>query len=160
MHEKMKQNVGAPMQRQGEVTELFNFLLADEYQLYVITRRAHRDTKETNFNGLDKFFEIQFEILEKIIQSIGERVDTVGRFSPDSLNDFLKVGRLNGSDQGTNDQGSIIDNLIRHHKLLINLLHNDIIKTIEVQNDSETASFLSKLLEQHEKVVWMLGSHL
>ena len=160
MHDKMKQSIDTTIQRQGNITELFNSLLADEYQLYVTTRRAQRDIKETNFNGLDKFFEIQFEILEKIIQSIGERVDTVGRFSPDSLNDFLKVGRLNGSDQVTNDQKNIINKLVEHHKLLINLLNNDIITTIEVHNDPETASFLSKLLEQHEKIVWMLGSHL
>ena len=160
MHDKMKQSIDTTIQRQGNITELFNSLLADEYQLYVTTRRAQRDIKETNFNGLNKFFEIQFEILEKIIQSIGERVDTVGRFSPDSLNDFLKVGRLNGSDQVTNDQRNIINKLVEHHKLLINLLNNDIITTIEVHNDPETASFLSKLLEQHEKIVWMLGSHL
>ena len=160
MHEKIKQNIDTTFQRQGNITELFNSLLADEYQLYVTTRRAQRDIKETNFKGLNKFFEIQFEILEKIIQSIGERVDTVGRFSPDSLNDFLKVGRLNGSDQVTNDQKNIINKLVEHHKLLINLLNNDIITTIEVHNDPETASFLSKLLEQHEKIVWMLGSHL
>jgi len=160
MHEKIKQSNDTTIQRQGNITELFNSLLADEYQLYVTTRRAQRDIKETNFNGLNKFFEIQFEILEKIIQSIGERVDTVGRFSPDSLNDFLKVGRLNGSDQVTNDQRNIINKLVEHHKLLINLLNNDIITTIEVHNDPETASFLSKLLEQHEKIVWMLGSHL
>lgn len=156
----MKQNIDTTSQKQVNITELFNSLLADEYQLYVTTRRTQRDIKETNFNGLDKFFEIQFEILEKIIQSIGERVDTVGRFSPDSLNDFLKVGRLNGSDQVTNDQRNIINNLLKHHKLLIDLLDNDIITTIEVHNDPETASFLSKLLEQHEKIVWMLGSHL
>ena len=160
MHEKIKQSNDTTIQRQGNITELFNSLLADEYQLYVTTRRTQRDIKETNFNGLNKFFEIQFETLEKIIQSIGERVDTVGRFSPDSLNDFLKVGRLNGSDQVTNDQKNIINKLVEHHKLLINLLNNDIITTIEVHNDPETASFLSKLLEQHEKIVWMLGSHL
>ena len=160
MHEKIKQSNDTTIQRQGNITELFNSLLADEYQLYVTTRRAQRDVNELNFNGLENFFEIQFEILEKIIQSIGERVDTVGRFSPDSLNDFLKVGRLNGSDQVTNDQKNIINKLVEHHKLLINLLNNDIITTIEVHNDPETASFLSKLLEQHEKIVWMLGSHL
>ena len=159
MHEKMTQNVDALMQRQGEVPELLNSLLADEYQLYVTTRRAQRIMKETDFNGSGKFFEIQFEVLEKIIQSTGKRVDTVGRFSPDSLNEFLKVGRLNRLNQGIDDQSSIINKLFIYHKLLIILLHNDIITTVEVHNDSETASFLSELLEQHEKIVRMLGSH-
>ena len=156
----MKQNIDVPSQSKKEVTKLINSLLADEYQLYVTTRKAQRDINESNFDGSNKFFEIQFEILEKIIQNTGERVDTVGRFFPDSLNDFLKVGRLDRLNQGTNDRRSIIINLIEHHNLLINLLHNDIMKTIEVHNDPETTSFLSKLLEQHEKIVWMLGSHL
>jgi starvation-inducible DNA-binding protein len=156
----MHQQINSTDEELGEVAQSLNALLADEYQLYVTTRRAQREIKETNFNGMDKFFENQFEVLEKIIQSTDERVRTFGRFSPNSLNDFLKVGRLNGSNQGTYDQRNIINKLLEHHKLIIDLLRSDITTTVEIHNDSETASFLSGLLEQHEKIVWMLKSHL
>jgi len=160
VQEKIKQIVDVPMLRQGETITLLNSLLADEFQLYVTTRRAKRDIKETDFNVLNKFFEIQFQILENIIQRTDERVYKVGRFSPNSLNDFLKLGRLNGVYDGTNDQQNIINKLLEYHKLIINLLHNDIIITVEANPDTDTSSFLSELLEQHEKIVLMLESHL
>jgi starvation-inducible DNA-binding protein len=154
-----QQNISS-VEELGEVAKSLNALLADEYQLYVITRRAQREIKETNINGMDKFFENQFEVLEKIIQSTDERVRTFGRFSPNSLNDFLKVGRLNGSNQRAYDQINMINKLLEYHKLLVNLLRSDITTILEVHNDSDTASFLSELLEQHEKIIWMLESHL
>jgi starvation-inducible DNA-binding protein len=154
-----QQNISS-VEELGEVAKSLNALLADEYQLYVITRRAQREIKETNINGMDKFFENQFYVLEKIIQSTDERVRMVGRFSPNSLNDFLKVGRLNGSHQREYDQINMINKLLEYHKLLVNLLRSDITTILEVHNDSETAAFLSELLEQHEKIIWMLESHL
>jgi len=160
VQEKIKQIVDVPRLRQGETTTLLNSLLADEFHLYVTTRRAQRDINETNFNVLNKFFEVQFQILENIIQRTDERVYKVGRFSPNSLNDFLKLGRLNGTYEENNDKGNIVNKLLEYHKLIINLLHNDIMLIIEANNDSDTSSFLSELLEQHEKIVWMLESHL
>jgi starvation-inducible DNA-binding protein len=154
-----QQNISS-VEELGEVAKSLNALLADEYQLYVITRRAQREIKETNINGMDKFFENQFYVLEKIIQSTDERVRMVGRFSPNSLNDFLKVGRLNGSHKREYDQINMINKLLEYHKLLVNLLRSDITTILEVHNDSETAAFLSELLEQHEKIIWMLESHL
>jgi starvation-inducible DNA-binding protein len=156
----MHSQINNTVEELGDAARSLNSLLADEYQLYLTTRRAQREIKETNFNGMDKFFEIQFEILDKIIFKTDERVNSVGRFSPNSLNDFLKVARLQESNQETEDQRNLISRLAVHHKFLISLVRNDIMTIFKVHNDSETVAFLSDILEQHEKIVWMLRSHL
>jgi len=156
----MHSQINNTVEELGDAARSLNSLLADEYQLYLTTRRAQREIKETNFNGMDKFFEIQFEILDKIIFKTDERVNSVGRFSPNSLNDFLKVARLQESNQETEDQRNLISRLAVHHKFLISLVRNDIKTIFKVHNDSETVAFLSDILEQHEKIVWMLRSHL
>jgi len=63
----MHSQINNTIEELGDAARSLNSLLADEYQLYLTTRRAQREIKETNFNGMDKFFEIQFEILDKII---------------------------------------------------------------------------------------------
>ena len=155
----MNQKVDAPVKELGEVSLLIYTLLADEYLLYAKTRYAQRDIKRSNFNGLSKFFDSQFEVLDMIIDNTTERVHILGRSFPDSLHDFLKTARLPKQDEEFSDQDYIIKSLLKEHESIISLLHNDIITIGEVHKDSDTAAFLSELMKQHEKIVWMLESH-
>ena len=143
-----------------EVALLINSLLGDEYVLYAKTRRAQWDIEGTNFSPSRKFFEIQFEILDKIIHSTNEKVRLFGRTNPASLNDFLLAVRLNNADENSSDKPVIIKKLFDHHESLISLLRQDITTVGEKYQDFDTVIFLSGLLEQHEKIAWMLTSHM
>jgi starvation-inducible DNA-binding protein len=145
----------------AEVALLINSLLGDEYLLYARTRRAQWDIEGSNFTPSRKFFEIQFEILDKIIYSTNEKVRLLGSANSGSLDDFLKAVRLNKKeDNDPDDKTIIIKRLFEHHESLIRLLRQDIITVGGTYKDFDTVVFLSGLLEKHERIAWMLTSHL
>ena len=143
--------------KEGEL--LLNTLLADEYVLYTKTRNAHWNIQGQNFIELHKFFENQYQTLNIIIDDVAKRVRALGHFALGSLKDFIAVTRLNENNRDFTDQNHIIQSLLENHESLIRSLRKDITATAE-HRDLGTADFMTGLLEQHEKMSWMLRAHL
>lgn len=98
--------------------------------------------------------------MENIIRSTSERAKNNVNARQKFFNDLLKTARLKALDEKLYSKRSIIERLHEYYKPLRNLLHDDIIKTVRIHNDLDTAAFLSQVLEKHEKINWMLESHL
>jgi starvation-inducible DNA-binding protein len=142
-----------------EVATLLNTLLADEYILYTKTRNAHWNVEGKNFSELHKFFEGQYESLDIIIDNTAERVRALGHFALGTLKDFLQVKRLSEQNDNFSDHNSIIQTLLTDHESIIRFLYKDIVITAECK-DLGTADFMTGIMEQHEKMAWMLRSYL
>ena len=142
-----------------EVATLLNTLLADEYILYTKTRNAHWNIEGKNFSELHKFFEGQYESLDIIIDNTAERVRALGHFALGTLKDFLQVTRLSEQNDKFSDQNSIIQTILTDHESIIRFLCKDIIIATECK-DLGTADFMTGIMEQHEKMAWMLRSYL
>jgi starvation-inducible DNA-binding protein len=143
--------------KEGEL--LLNTLLADEYVLYTKTRNAHWNIQGQNFIELHKFFENQYQTLDIIIDDVAKRVRALGHFALGSLKDFIAVTRLSEYNLEFTNQNHIIQSLLEDHETLIRSLRKDITATAE-HRDLGTADFMTRLLEQHEKMSWMLRAHL
>ena len=156
----MNNNAEFLTQESSEVSYVINVLLADEYQIYKATRKAQREAAEIKITGLNKFYENQYEILENIIRSASDRAHKNSDAYKNSLDDLLKTGRLKALEEESYSKNFIIERLHAYHELLISLLRTDIINIAEVHKDNDTATFLSQVLEKHEKIIWMLESHL
>ena len=139
---------------------LLNTLLADEYLLYTKTRNAHWNIQGPNFIELHKFFESQYDALDIIIDDVAERVRALGHFALGSLKDFTAITRLSEHNHDFSDQKHIIQTLLEDHESLIRSLRNEIAVTGDEHKDLGTADFMTGLMEQHEKMAWMLRSHL
>lgn len=156
----MKPNIDISDKKLKEVATLLNTLLADEYLLYTKTRNAHWNIQGKNFNELHKFFESQYGSLDIIIDDTAERVRALGHFAMGSLKDFLKVARLSEQTDDFGDQDHIIQTLLEDHKSIIRSLRKDITIIADEFKDLGTADFMTGLMEQHEKMAWMLRSYL
>jgi starvation-inducible DNA-binding protein len=155
----MKPNIDISDNNLKEVATLLNTLLADEYLLYTKTRNAHWNIQGKNFNELHKFFESQYDFLDIIIDDTAERVRSVGHYALGSLKDFLKVARLSEQNDDFSDQDHIIQTLLVDHESIIRSLNKDIIIVTDYK-DLGTADFMTGIMEQHEKMAWMLRSYL
>jgi starvation-inducible DNA-binding protein len=155
----MKPNIDISDNNLKEVATLLNTLLADEYLLYTKTRNAHWNIQGKNFNELHKFFESQYDLLDIIIDNTAERVRSVGHYALGSLKDFLKVARLSEQNDDFSDQDHIIQTLLVDHESIIRSLNKDIIIVTDYK-DLGTADFMTGIMEQHEKMAWMLRSYL
>jgi starvation-inducible DNA-binding protein len=156
----MKPNIEISDKNLKEVATLLNTLLANEYVLYTKTRNAHWNIQGDNFIELHKFFESQYDSLNIIIDDTAERVRALGHFALGSLKDFLQVAQLSEQNDNFSDQIHIIQTLLEDHESIIHSLRNHITVIAGEFKDFGTADFMTGLMEQHEKMAWMLRSYL
>ncbi|HLP64455.1 DNA starvation/stationary phase protection protein [Flavobacterium sp.] len=153
-------NIGISEKNLEIVATKLNVLLADEYVLYTKTRNAHWNLVGEDFYAVHKFFELQFELLDELIDSIAERVRSLGHFSVATLKNFLSLTQLTEASNQKNDSQGFITALLGDHEMIIIYLREIITKIADENHDVGTSDFLTSVLETHEKMAWLLRSHL
>ncbi len=155
----MKANIGIVDEHRQAVSLALNTLLADEYVLYTKTRNYHWNVEGDGFHAMHKFYEEQYEQLDEIIDNIAERVRALGHFAEGRLVDFLKLARLT---EPTTTSAHLVQikNLLDDHETIIQAMRTDVVKFAEVHKDLGTSDFVTGLMEQHEKMAWMLRAFL
>ena len=156
----MKTNIGISDKGRRGSAEILNRLLADEYVLYTKTRKDHWNVTGPDFSELHKFFESQYEELDDIIDKVAERARAVGGVSLGSLKEFLQHTRLRESSGGSPAAKKMIADLLADHESVIRSLREDLVTCEERYGDMGTSDFLTGLMEQHEKMAWMLRAYL
>ena len=156
----MKTNIGINDSNRQAVAVHLAKLLADEYLLYTKTRNAHWNVEGPDFHDKHKFFESQYEQLEDFIDDIGERIRTLGHYAPATLSGFLKLTHLTEQTSNPNDSKGFIAELLVDHESIIMILRGLITTFTEENADAGTSDFITTLMEDHEKMAWMLRAHL
>ena len=154
----MKPNIGISEGNRKSVAFLLNVLLADEYILYTKTRNYHWNVTGPHFQEYHKFFEAQYEVLDDFIDDVAERVRSLGEKSVATLSEFLKHARLKEHPGEFPPSKEMIGNLIKDHELVIQNLREGLKACGDTYQDAGTNDFLTGLMEQHEKMAWMLRS--
>lgn len=155
----MKPNIDISDKNRQDVADILNTLLADEYVLYTKTRNAHWNIVGSNFMELHKFFEGQYEALDEIVDSVAERVRSLGHYSLGSMKDFLKLTHLS-EEVALSDEKVALKTLLESHETVIMNIRKDIITINDNYKDLGTADFITGIMEEHEKMAWMLRSYL
>ncbi|MGJ8731491.1 Dps family protein [Cellulophaga fucicola] len=156
----MKTNIGITEEnRQAVVNELAK-LLADEYVLYTKTRNAHWNVEGVDFYDKHKFFEGQYEELAQTIDSVAERIRTLGHYAPATLKDFLNLTHLTEKNRNDNSPLGFIKELLEDHETICYNLRENIVPFADTYKDQGTSDFITGLLQEHEKTAWFLRSHL
>jgi starvation-inducible DNA-binding protein len=145
--------------RQGVIAVL-NTLLADEYVLYTKTRNYHWNVTGPQFNDLHKFFQTQYEALDGIVDDVAERARSLGGRASGTLEEFRKATRLAEEPGVVPAARDMLVALLADHEALARTLRADVDAVTERFKDVGTADFLTGLLEQHEKMAWMLRAFL
>ncbi len=143
--------------REG-VIGLLTPLLADEYALYTKTRNYHWNVISPHFNDYHKFFEGQYGELEVFIDDIAERIRQLGGKAIATLEELKAHSRLPEHPGKYPSDREMFSNLVKDHESIIKNLRADLRKSDESFNDMGTSDFLTGLMENHEKMVWMLRS--
>jgi starvation-inducible DNA-binding protein len=156
----MKPTIGIPDHDLEEVANLLNTLLADEFTLCTKTRNAHWNVTGSNFYELHKIFGNQFTVIDEMIDGIAERVRTLGHFALGSMSDFLNVTHMVEEKDDFRNSELIIQTLVNDHETIVRIMRSEIIPIAEKYKDLGTADFVTSLMEQHEKMAWMLRSSL
>ena len=159
---EMRENVdiGIESENRKEVVGILNTLLADEYVLYTKTRNYHWNVVGKDFKERHEFFQEQYEKLDKMIDEIAERTRQLGGLSVATLNEFIQIANLKENPGEYPSDIKMISNLLKDHESTIKFLRKSAKDCDEEYNDSGTNDFLIGLMEIHEKMAWMLRTHL
>ena len=156
----MKTNIGISEKNGQLVVNELAKILADEYVLYTKTRNAHWNIEGTDFYEKHKFFEIQFTQLDEFIDKIAERIRTLGFYTPATLASFLSLTQLTEFSKEKNDSIGFIKELLMDHESIIFNLRGNITSFAIDFHDLGSSDFITGLMEDHEKMAWLLRSHL
>jgi len=140
--------------------DILNKLLSDEYVLYTKTRNYHWNVTGRDFNQLHKFFEEQYTQLDAIIDEVAERVRALGYYSFGTLEQFRQTARLKEQTGDIPPAEQMLNKLLADHETIIRQLREDLRVSNDQYNDAGTSDFLTGLMEQHEKMAWMIRAHL
>ena len=155
----MQVNIGIPDSSRQAVAQILNAVLADAYVLYTKTRNFHWNVKGPHFHDLHKLFESQYDTIDEAIDEIAERVRALGEPALGSMQEFLAVTRLSES-TGSLTAPRMIAALLNDHEAVIRQLRKDIDTVGAQHGDTGNQDFLTGVMEEHEKMAWMLRSML
>lgn len=145
--------------RDGSVA-ILNAQLADEFVLGARTRNYHWNVTGPHFHDLHKLFESQYEVLDEILDDMAERARALGGHAVGTLTELLKLSRLKEQPGNYPSASTMTAELLRGHETVIRQLRKDLEKCANKFGDAGTADFLTGVMEQHEKMAWMLRAIL
>jgi len=152
----MKPSIGLSKENTDKVAERLFTLLADEYILYTKTLRAHWNLEGSDFHSKHLFFEESYNKIKEIVDRVAERLRQIGHYAPATLNRFLELTHLSDEYEGENSSDGYMKALLSDHSGIIIYLRVVIPMIEEKCEDIGTADFLTDLLQEHEKMAWML----
>jgi len=156
----MKANIGIKQESINKVVEVLIKVLADEFVLYTKTKRAHWNVEGPDFYNKHIFFEQQYDAIDEIVDTVAERIRSLGHYTPATLKDFLALTHLTEELQEKNDAHGFIKELLVDHESIIIYLRENINNIANELQDAGTSDFITGLVENHEKMAWMLRAHL
>jgi starvation-inducible DNA-binding protein len=155
----MKPNIGLSDKTRSTVIKVLQPLLADEVALYIATRGAHWNVTGPNFHAMHKFFEVQYEALDDILDDVAERIRSLGGEPDSNVAAYAKAKRIKDNAGDAKSAKAMVESLLDAHEAIIQQLRKDEEITDDV-GDEGTTDFLTGLMEEHEKMAWMLRAHL
>jgi starvation-inducible DNA-binding protein len=156
----MKTNIGLAEQDRKDVVNILNTVLSDEYVLYTKTRNYHWNVTGPQFNDLHAFFETQYTQLNGVIDEVAERARALDGRAFGTLTEFGQHTRLGEQPNSSPSAREMVANLLQDHETVIRHLRVDLDTCAVRYHDSGTSDFLTGLMEQHEKMAWMLRAML
>lgn len=155
----MKANIAISPKNRVEMAKILNHLLANEYILYTKTWKFHWNVEGKHFGSLHLFFDAQVAQLAKIIDRVAERVRSLNEKTMATLTEFLDVSFLKEHPKQNPNDLTMIKLLLLDHEEIIRYMHKSNDFTLKI-NDIGSNNLLNDLIEEQEKMAWMLRAFL
>jgi starvation-inducible DNA-binding protein len=152
----MSPNIGISTKNLKKSATILATILSNEMTLYVKTRKFHWNISGNSFMELHKLFEDQYRILENNIDEVAERISQLGEKTIGTMKEFIENSTLKESPKEYASQKHMLQELLENHEQLVTEFR-DYIPAFENDNhDIGSADFITGLLQQHEKMAWIL----
>jgi starvation-inducible DNA-binding protein len=137
-----------------------NRALSNVSLLTVKTKKSHWDVVGPQFMSLHKLWDEHYDTLARFQDEIAERIRTLGGFPVGTLAGFLREATLTEQPGDIPNATNAVSALLADHEHIVRDLRQAIDACDDDFNDKGSADFLTGLMEEHEKMAWMLRSFL
>ena len=151
-------DIGIPEDKRKVIAEGLSRLLADSYTLYLKTHNYHWNVTGPQFRTLHLMFEEQYTELAQAVDSIAERIRSLGEPAPGSYAQFAKLSSVK-EETGLPSADDMVKNLVIGHETVAKTARS-VFPSAEEGNDEATLDLLTQRIQIHEKTAWMLRSLL
>jgi starvation-inducible DNA-binding protein len=152
-------DVGLDERKTEALVRILNTLLADEVTLYQKTRNYHWNVVGPHFHSLHELFEKQYTELAEIGDEAAEWTRMLGGKATGTLQEYGRMTRLQEQPGSYPPADEMLRNLTQDHQTIIKSLRDEIDRAAEELKAADVADFLTGVMEQHEKMAWMLRAH-
>ncbi len=153
-------NIGLSDAELAGSIRVLNRVLANESVLAAKTKKFHWDVVGPQFMTLHELWDDQYEKLAEYQDRVAERVRTLGGFPVGTLAGFLRHTTLDEYPGDVPSATEAIAKLLQDHEHVVRDLREGIDECEEAHGDKGTADFLTGMMQEHEKMAWMLRSFL
>ncbi|MBC8162822.1 MAG: DNA starvation/stationary phase protection protein [Roseiflexaceae bacterium] len=153
-------NIGLEDKQRSASADILNRVLSDQHVLYIKTRKYHWNVTGRNFYSLHELMEKQYDQLALSIDEVAERSRSMGYPAFGTMEEFGEFATLK-EEPGVNPAAmQMVANLVSDHEQVIRNLRGFVDQTADELHDQGTSDFLTGLMEEHEKMAWMLRAFL
>jgi len=147
----------SPADRESASAALSN-LLADTYSLYLQTHNFHWNVEGPMFNTLHLMFETQYNELWLAVDTIAERIRSLGFPAPGTYSQLARLTSIEEVD-GVPDAMDMVSYLVKGHEAVTRTARIAF-QITDRAGDESSSDMLTQRLQIHEKTAWMLRSLL
>lgn len=152
----MSLHIGITPQNLKKSATILATILSNEMTLYVKTRKFHWNISGNSFMELHKLFEDQYRILEANIDEVAERISQLGEKTIGTMKEFIENSTLKESPKEYASQKHMLEELLDNHEQMATQLRGFIPAFENENHDIGSADFVTGLLQEHEKMAWVL----
>jgi len=98
--------------------------------------------------------------LDELVDSVAERIRSLGHYAPGALNSFLKLTHLTEQTGEPNDSAGFVKDLLEEYESIIVFIRKNTDDFNNKYNNAGSGDFMTGLIKEHEKMAWMLRAYL
>ncbi len=143
-----------------EMVEQLNLLLADTMTMRDLYKRAHWQITGPTFYTLHLLFDKHFNEQSQLIDTIAERIQTLGGVSVVMAADVAEMTRIVRPPRDRDQVPVQISRLLDGHKVIIGHVRKLARRASDLGDDGTNDLLVSQVLRTNEMQVWFLSEHL
>jgi starvation-inducible DNA-binding protein len=144
----------------AESCQLLNKILSDSMILYALYKKHHWLVRGPTFFQLHLLLDKHAEEQLKLIDLMGERVQTLGGVTIADPRHVAEVTTVPRPPDGVEDVPAMLSRLLEAHEIIIEKVRDAIAKTAETKDDGTNDLLMSDVLRTNELQVWFIAEHL
>jgi starvation-inducible DNA-binding protein len=151
-------DIGIEDENRKQIAQGLSRLLADTYSLYLKTHYFHWNVTGSLFHSLHQMFEEQYTELAMAVDTIAERIRSLGYFAPGSYSEFAELSSIKETREVPSAEDMV--RLLTQGNEAVVRTAREALPAAERGDDESTKDLLAERLRVHEKTAWMLRSIL